>query len=102
MSSKSKRPGVGIGVYIIKDSKLLMGERIGAHQANMFAAPGGHLEFGETWEECAEREVMEETGIKITNARFLGVTNDVMLDDDRHYITIAIAADYARGGVNQR
>jgi len=91
------RPKVGIGVYIIKDGKLLLGERIGSHQANTFCAPGGHLEYGESWEECARRETAEETGIEIKNVRFLGVTNDIMENDEKHYITIAIVADYANG-----
>jgi len=91
------RPKVGIGVYIIKDGKLLLGERIGAHQTNTFCAPGGHLEYGESWEECAKRETAEETGVEIDNMRFLGITNDIMKDDEKHYITIAMIADYKSG-----
>ena len=92
-----KRPRVGIGVYIIKDRKILLGERVGAHQANTFCAPGGHLEFGESWEECAKRETLEETGLEIENVRFLGLTNDIMGDDNKHYITIAMIADCSTG-----
>lgn len=91
------RPKVGIGVYVIKDGKLLLGERIGSHQANTFCAPGGHLEYGESWKECAERETVEETGIEIENVRFLGITNDIMPDDNKHYITIAMLADWKSG-----
>lgn len=94
---KENRPKVGIGVYIIKDGKLLLGERIGSHQKNTFCAPGGHLEFGESWEECAKRETTEETGLEIENVRFLGVTNDVMPKDKKHYITIAMVADWKNG-----
>lgn len=90
------RPEVGLGVYIIKDGKFLMGERIGAHGAHTWAPPGGHLENGESFEECALREVAEEVGLKINNLRLIGLTNDVF-SPDKHYITIAMSADYDSG-----
>lgn len=93
----NNRPRVGIGVYIVKDGKVLLGERIGSHQANTFCAPGGHLEFGESWEECAQRETAEETGIKIKNIRYIGLTNDVMEKDGVHSVTIAMLADWEDG-----
>ena len=53
-----------------------------------YAFPGGHLEFGESFEECAVREIMEEAGLAIGNVRFLTATNDVMVSENKHYITI--------------
>jgi len=93
---KEKRPKVGIGVYIVKDGKFLLGERQGSHGANTWSAPGGHLEYGESWEECARRETMEEAGVKIKNVRFLGLTNNIF-EEGKHYITIAMIADWASG-----
>lgn len=93
---RSIRPSVGIGVYVIKDGKFLIGERIGAHGANTWCAPGGHLEYGESWEDCAVREVAEETGLKIKSTRFLGLTNDIF-SEGKHYITISLAADWVSG-----
>lgn len=46
------------------------------------------MEFGETPEECAEREVMEETGLKVSAVRFLTATNDYMPAENKHYITM--------------
>ena len=49
-----------------------------------------HLEMYESWSECAIREVMEETGIILEsdNIVFGHVTNDVMEEEKKHYITI--------------
>ena len=60
-----QKPKVGLGVCIVKDNKVLLGKRKGSHGAGTWSFPGGHLEFQETWEKCAKREVLEETGLKI-------------------------------------
>jgi len=92
-----ERPKVGIGVWILKDGKVLLGKRKGSHGEGTWAPPGGHLEFGESWEECALREVGEEAGIKIKNLRFVAATNDVFKDSGKHYVTIYILSDFESG-----
>lgn len=74
-----------------------MGKRRGAHGHNTWCVPGGHLEFGESWEECAKREVMEECGLTITNVRFLAATNDLFPEHDKHYATIWVDSDWRSG-----
>ncbi len=91
------KPKVGIGVCIIKDGKVLFGKRKNAHGEGSWCFPGGHLEFNESWEACAIRETFEETGLKIKNIRFASVTNDIFLQEAKHYITIFMLADYDSG-----
>ena len=94
-----KRPKVGIGVVIIKEGKVLMGKRKNAHGDGTWSFPGGHLELNESWEDCSERETLEETGVKIKNIRFGIVTNDIFKKEEKHYITIIMLSDYDSGDV---
>lgn len=83
-----ERPKVGVGVLIIQDSKILLGKRKNAHGDGTWAPPGGHLEFGESFEECAKREVLEETGLILQDIKQYSLTNDVFIQENKHYITI--------------
>jgi 8-oxo-dGTP diphosphatase len=92
-----KRPKVGVACLVWKDSKFLMGKRLGAHGAETWSLPGGHLEFGENFEDTAVREVLEETGLRVKNIRFVAMTNDFMPDEDKHYLTVWMEADWESG-----
>ena len=84
-----EQPKVGLGVLIFNHkNQILLGKRKNAHGEASWAPPGGHLEFGETFEKCAAREVLEETGVVIENSSFLGVTNDFMENDQKHYVSV--------------
>jgi 8-oxo-dGTP diphosphatase len=87
-----ERPKVGIGVIVSRDGELLLRKRIGKHANGTWSFPGGHLEIGETPEECAIRETMEETGLTIESASAVALTNDVFADGG-HYVTIWMKAD---------
>ena len=74
LSIQPQRPKVGVGVLIVKGSSVLLGKRKGLAGAGTWATPGGHLEFGESWAQCAVREVHEETGLTVTDVRLGKVT----------------------------
>lgn len=92
-----QRPGVGVGVFVRKDGKFLMQQRKNAHGEGSWSLPGGHLEFGESVEDCARREVMEELGVTISDPRVVTLTNDVFTDEGKHYITIFVVSDFDAG-----
>ncbi len=81
-------PMVGVGVIIRRGEQMLLLHRHHAHGEGTWSPPGGHLEFGETPEECARRETREETGLEVTEVRYLCLTNDVFIVEGKHYITI--------------
>ena len=89
-------PKVGIGVMIWKDGRILLGLRKGSHGGGEYALPGGHLEFGESFEECAKRETREKAGIEITNVRFAILMN-LKSYPGQHYAHIGLAADWQGG-----
>jgi 8-oxo-dGTP diphosphatase len=76
-----KRPRVGVGVFVKKDGKILVGKRKGSHGGGTWALPGGHLEPGESFETCCKREVLEETGLIIDNISPVVFTNDVFHEE---------------------
>ena len=93
---QDKKPKVGIGIMIIKDRKVLLGKRRGSHGEGEYAFPGGHLEYMESFEDCAKRETKEECGIEITNIRFQFLSN-VTKYAPKHYVHIGLIADWKSG-----
>jgi 8-oxo-dGTP diphosphatase len=84
-------PRVGVGVYILNSKKqLLLQHRTSKHAYGTWAAPGGHLEFGESFFDCAKREAKEETGIDVQEIKVIGVSNDVYKEEGKHYVTPAV------------
>lgn len=94
--SSENRAKVGVGVFIVKDGKVLLGKRKNAHGADEYGGPGGHLEYGETADQTAVREIAEECGIKVKNLRMLCVS-DLLTYFPKHYIDIGFAADWKSG-----
>lgn len=90
-------PRVGVGVLVIKNGLVLLGKRKNAHGHNTWNFPGGHLEKNESWEDCARREVAEETGTTIKQIHFITATNDIFVDEGKHYITIFMCAQHKAG-----
>lgn len=90
-----KYPLCGITVMVVKDGKVLLGKRKGAHGEGEFACTGGKLEWNESFEEGAKREVREETGIDIINARFLRLLNFKAYD--KHFVDVGLLADWVSG-----
>ncbi|HEY5550221.1 MAG TPA: NUDIX domain-containing protein [Candidatus Saccharimonadales bacterium] len=92
-----KRPGIGMGVFIFNNKKFLMILRHGAHGRGTWSVPGGWMEFGESFEDTAKREVAEEVGLKIKNVRFGAVTNTVFTNEDIHSVTVWLLSDCVSG-----
>ncbi len=95
-NQQAERPKAGVGVMILKNGKILLAKRRGSHGEGEFAFPGGHLEYMESFADCARREVSEECGIEIENIRFQYVAN-VTKYAPKHYAHIGLVADWKGG-----
>lgn len=84
-----KRPLIGVGVVVLHEGKVLLGKRKGSHGMGDWSLAGGHLEFKESIEECAKRELEEETGLKALSLSLGPWTEDV-IESDKHYVTIFV------------
>lgn len=84
----NQKPQVGVAVIITKDDKVLLMKRKGVHGTGTWTTPGGHLDFGETPEQCGAREVKEEVGLDVVDLRFRAFTNDIFELEGQHYISI--------------
>lgn len=98
MTEGQKKVGAGLGVILIKEGKILLGKRhpdpdkadSAFRSAGEWCIPGGKLDFGETFEECAIREVFEETGIKILDPKVVSVHN--CKNVHAHFMTVGVIA----------
>ena len=88
---------VGVGIIIHRGDDILLIRRSSSHGSGTWSTPGGHIDPGESLEECATREAIEETGVQVQNVRFRAVTNDVFEGEGRHYLTVWMEGDYQSG-----
>lgn len=94
-----RRPKVGVGVAIRRNNEVLLGLRKGNHAPGTWSFPGGHLEGGETFEQCAIRETEEETGIILPAAELWTVENTIFYGENKHYVVVLMVADLPDGQV---
>lgn len=72
--------GVSIDAIIIKGSQVLLVKRGVDPFKGFWATPGGFVEWDESAQQAVTREVMEETGLTVTNAELVSAYSD----PDRH------------------
>lgn len=91
------RPKVGVGVMLRRGGLVLLGKRLSGPGTGTYGWAGGHLEFGESPEACAVREVAEETGLVITECMLepLCVSNTTAYG--AHYIDIEFRCEVTVG-----
>lgn len=95
------KPGLGVGVLVLKDNKVLLGlrnpDKVKASSElqgqGTWTMPGGKVEWMETLEEAAKRELEEETSLIATDLEIFSVSDDIK--GEAHYVTMGfLAKDY--------
>ena len=97
------RPVVGVGAVVVHEGRVLLVRRGAAPSRGLWAVPGGALELGETLQQGAEREILEETGVAIRAREPICAFDFFERDGDGrirfHFVIVDVAADYIGGEV---
>lgn len=89
-------PEVCVGAIVIDDrQRLLLIKRGRGAAVGQWSVPGGRVEGGESLEDAVEREVMEETGLRIRCGRFVGWVERIGVD--YHFVIMDFLAETASG-----
>jgi ADP-ribose pyrophosphatase/8-oxo-dGTP diphosphatase len=102
-SMKKKVASAGLGVILEENGKVLLGKRhfdpdkadSEFRSAGVWSLPGGKLDWGETLEEGAVREVKEEAGITIRDPKVISVHNH--MNEYAHFVTVGMIVKKWRG-----
>lgn len=81
-------PGVGVGLAILRDNKLLLYRRLKAPEAGHWNIVGGKVDHMEAAEQAARREAEEETGLTIGAVDFVQVTEQIIAADQQHWVSL--------------
>ena len=83
--------GIRVGTIVDRDGALLLVRHEKPDREPYWVLPGGRLEPGETIPECAERELLEETGLE---GQFVGVLYvSEFISEGRHTVDVTVRAE---------
>ena len=74
-----RNPIPAVCCFITRGEELLLAQRAVEPCRGEWALPGGFVELGETTEEAAIREMLEETNLRISGLRLIGVSTQQSL-----------------------
>ena len=94
---KYKDPIPTVDLIVRKGNHILLEIRGHEPFAGVHAFPGGHMDYGETVEQTALRELKEETSIEAKIVGILGVYSDPNRDPRGQRVTTVFIADWLNG-----
>lgn len=93
---KDKKTKISVGIVVFKEDKILFGKAHNKEGKRKYILPVGHLEYMESFNDCAKREIAEECGIEIENIKFHFISNTDNYKPT-HFIHIGLTADWKSG-----
>ncbi len=92
-----RNPALAVDVVVVEGNKILLVKRGRPPHQGEWALPGGFVEYGETVEAAAKREVQEETGIAISLSAILGVYSVPERDPRGHTVSVVFVGKMIGG-----
>lgn len=81
-------PGVGTGLAILRDGKLLLYRRTRPPEAGHWNIVGGKIDHLEVSSIAAVREAEEESGLSIGQVSFLCMSEQIFADEGQHWVSM--------------
>lgn len=89
-------PAIIVRIWKHDTDEILLVHARNFRRTEMYGLVAGFVETGETLEQCVEREVMEEVGIRVSNIRYFGSQSWPYPSG----IMLGFTADYAGGEIS--
>jgi 8-oxo-dGTP diphosphatase len=97
----SLQPIPAVIAVVLRDDRVLLVSRKNPPDVGMWGYPGGKVEFGESIEDAAVRELLEETGVHARPNGILTAVDAYERDQEgklrRHFILVAVLCTWESG-----
>ncbi|WEZ83371.1 NUDIX domain-containing protein [Rhizobium sp. 32-5/1] len=90
-------PGVGCGLAVVKDGRLLLCKRLKAPESGHWNIVGGKVDHLELSRDGAVREAEEESGLSIGSVEFLCVSEQIVAADRQHWVSLIYVTENFSG-----
>ena len=90
-------PTTRVSVIVINDERQILLVRHRKGSRHYWVLPGGRLEYGETFDECAVRELKEETGLEVACDKLIYLSEAIAPDRSRHIVNVYVTAHVTGG-----
>jgi 8-oxo-dGTP diphosphatase len=94
-----KSPALAVDGMVVYEDKIVLVKRKDPPFQGKYALPGGFVEVGETVETAVVREVEEETGLRTSVKRLVGVYSDSDRDPRGHTVSVVFELEVISGGL---
>lgn len=89
-------PGLGCGLAILREGKLLLYRRRNAPEAGCWSIVGGKVDHMERAIDSARREAQEESGLSVGAIELLCISEQIIEDERQHWLSlIYVTEDFA-------
>lgn len=86
-------PGLGCGLAVLRDGKLLLYRRVKAPEAGCWNIVGGKVDHMERAIDAARREAEEESGIAAGTIDFLCISEQIIMQERQHWLSLIYVTD---------